>query len=276
MKVLSLGICVAGLAWASGAVAEGSTGADDASGSLASGYSYSSGKYGTATTTTIETVPLLGSVSVGDLTFDANVPYLSVNGDPNVIPGLGKVNNTNPKKRGNGAARGSGSGLGDVVLSATYDFYSNEAAKFGFDVTGSAKLGTGDKNQGLGTGATDYTIEIGAYKSVGELSLNGSLGYTAVGSSNYVKLKKNQVLVAFGGVYKIDEDWSVGADFDSGGQGAHSVKVLRSVSGVSTRTLTEYVTYKFSGSWKLELYALEGLSNASPDFGGGALVTLSF
>jgi hypothetical protein len=276
MKVLPISVCVAGLVWAAGVSAQESDASDTGSGSLASGYSYSSGKYGTANTTTIESIPFAGSLSYGDFTFDASVPYVNVSGDPNVIPGLGRVNNTNPKKRGNGAAKGTGSGLGDVVLSISYDFYTNEAAKFGFDVTGSAKLGTGDKNQGLGTGATDYTIEVGAYKSFGELSLNASLGYTAIGSSNYVKLQKNVVLYAFGGTYRVNEDWSIGANFDSGDVGASSRKTLRSVAGTSTREVTEFVAYKFTTSWKLELFGIEGLSNASPDFGGGAAVTLSF
>ncbi len=276
IKVLVIGVCATSLLWAAGASAEDADSTDSVSGSLASGYSHSSGKYGTASTTTIETIPLLASVSFGDFTFDADVPYLNVNGAPNVIPGVGKVTNTNPKKRGNGAAKGSGSGIGDVVLSASYDFYTSEAGKFGFDITGSTKLGNGDKNQGLGTGATDYTVELGAYKLLGDLSLNGSVGYTAVGSSNYIKLKKNVVLLSGGGIYKLDDSWSVGANVGSGGQGAQSPKVLRATTGTSTREATEFVSYKFSSNWKLQVYASEGLSNASPDFAGGATITLSF
>jgi hypothetical protein len=260
------------------ACATGMALADDASGSLATGYGYSSGKYGTTTSTTIQSVPITGSLNVGDFSFDVSVPYLNVSGDPNVIPGVGKVNNTNPKKRGNGKATGTGSGLGDAVLSASYDLITNEAAHFGLDVEGGVKLATGDKAQGLGTGATDYTVGLGAFKEIDALTLTAGVDYTAVGNSNFIKLKKNVFGYSAGAAYKLDEDWLVGASFESGAQSGPIRKklVARGISGTETRDVTGYFSYTLAPDWKLGGYALAGLSTSSPDFGAGATITLSF
>jgi hypothetical protein len=147
---------------------------------------------------------------------------------------------------------------------------------FGFDLTGSAKLGTGDRNQGLGTGATDYTVELGGYKSFGDFSTNAAVGYTSVGTGKFVRTRKDAWLFSVGASYRIDEAWSVGANFDTGGTSVRSPRLQRTVSGAQTRQLSEDVTYRFSDRWRVQLYVDEGLSTASPDFGGGATVMMLF
>lgn len=101
--------------------------------SIGTGANYSSGKYGTATTTDIWSVPFTAAYQTDRWTFKVTVPYISIRGAGNVIPGTGPVNNSNPLGRslgnplGGGSNQGSGgtstttaarstSGLGDVVI----------------------------------------------------------------------------------------------------------------------------------------------------------------
>ena len=238
---------------------------------LGTGYNYSTGKYGTNTTTTIQSTPLLASVEYGDFSLDLTVPFLNVSGDPNVIPGVGRVVNKNPKKRAKtGASSGSATGIGDVVVEADWDAYTNEAYKFGFNLSGKVKFGTGDKGQGLGDGATDFTVGIGAFKSFGPLTVTADMGYTALGSSSYIALKKNLISYSAGALYKATDKLSLGLSYDAGGQAAQGV------STSATRELTAFAAYRLARHWKLQGYGLAGFSDGSPDYGGGASLKYAF
>ena len=76
--------------------------------SLGIGVDYSSGDYGSDTTTKILSVPLSAKYETGDWTFKASLPWLRVQGDANVVPGLGSVINLNPNGRGRGGGGGGG------------------------------------------------------------------------------------------------------------------------------------------------------------------------
>ena len=49
-----------------------------------------------------------------------------------------------------------------------------------------------------------------------------------------------------------------------------------SSDGDEIRELTLFLTQKLSEGWKVQLYALKGFSDASPDSGGGLLLNHSF
>ncbi|HSM12294.1 MAG TPA: transporter, partial [Lysobacter sp.] len=106
------------------------------------GADYSTGDYGSDTTTEIVSVPLTAKYSAGNWSYKASVPWMRVQGDANVVPGLGSVPNLNPRGRGrrggvNGdptvSETGSASGIGDLRLAATYSFDTD--GDLGVDVT---------------------------------------------------------------------------------------------------------------------------------------------
>src|SRR5215469_11177590 len=145
-----------------GTTAAHASGTGDDQLSLAAGVDYSSGKYGTNTTTDIWSVPLTATYNMDRWTFKLVLPYVDISGAGNVIPGVGRVNNANPKGRGHGrgagaaaaatTSTGSASGIGDIVASVGYEVFQNSDHTFGVDVTGKVKFGTADANEGLGTG----------------------------------------------------------------------------------------------------------------------------
>ena len=77
---------------------------------LGGGLHYSSGDYGTGSTTRITMLSATGSYETGPWLYKATVPYLEVSGDRSVIPGTGRV-------RGGTAPTRTESGLGDIVVS---------------------------------------------------------------------------------------------------------------------------------------------------------------
>src|SRR5256885_16695350 len=119
---------------------------------------------------TILSVPLTARYDTGPWSLRASVPYLEVSGPSAVIPGVGTVSNSNPRKRG-GGAEGTASGIGDTTLSATYTAYP------GIDLTGKVKLATADADQGLGTGEHDAAALIDVYKTFDRVTLFAGVGY---------------------------------------------------------------------------------------------------
>jgi hypothetical protein len=251
--------------------------------SLSTGANYSSGKYGTATTTDIWSVPFTAAYQTDRWTFKLIVPYIRIHGSGNVIPGTGPVNNSNPLGRGLGHVLGGGStpggststttaatsasGLGDVVASAGYTLFRSADRSFGLDLTGKVKFGTADVNKGLGTGQNDYGVSLDSYKVLGHWTPFGGVGWMNYGSSQYIQLKHG--FNAYAGVdYRVASSDNVGVYY--------YFRQRIAVGGAAQSELTAYWNHKFSDHFRLQGYALGGMTNGSPDWGTGASVKYSF
>lgn len=253
--------------------------------SLGTGANYSSGKYGTSTTTEIWSVPFTAEYQSDRWTFKLIVPYVSIRGAGNVIPGTGPVNNSNPLGRGllgqllggnpnpapgstsTTTASTSASGLGDVVASAGYTVLTNADRSFGLDLTGKVKFGTADVNKGLGTGQNDYGLSLDTYKVLGRWTPFGGVGWMNYGSSPYIKLK-NGFDANAGANYRVASRDNVGMYY--------YYRQRIAVGGAAQSQLTAYWNHQFSDSVRLQSYALGGMANGGPDWGAGASIKYTF
>ena len=230
--------------------------------SLTAGVDYSTGKYGGTSSTDILYVPLTGKYESDAWTFKLIVPYISVTGPGNVVRDIGIVRN---KAAG---PRRTQDGLGDIVAAVSRNVITVPSTGTLVDVTGKIKFGTADASKGLGTGENDYAAQVDLTQRVTPaLSVFGSLGYKFIGSPAGAQLA-NVVYGEAGAAYKVGDGLRVGAIFDAS-------EAPSPVSG-SQRELTAYVTQQLTERWKVQGYAVKGLANGSPDWGGGALVTLGF
>jgi hypothetical protein len=245
-------VTVAAILFSHSAFADGVT--------VKTGYDYSSGKYGTDTTTAITSIPFIASYEKDDWIFKAVMPYVRINGASNVISGLGAVSGANSSVR-------TASGWGDVTLSATKGLWFDAKAKMGLDVTGKIKLGTAVSTKGLGTGENDYWVLADAYKQIGSITYLGGVGYGVLGDSPLLQLK-NVVSANIGASYRINETASIGAIFDT--------RTKSSDTGSAQRELTAFYMLKLGGGYKLQAYALKGFADGSPDWGAGANVAYNF
>lgn len=264
--------CIAALAPA--LLAAGAAQAEDGT-TLGIGADYSSGDYGSDTTTEIWSIPLSARLQAGAWTFKAGLPWMQVSGDPNVVPGVGLVDNLNPRGRGRGGllapapgeddqASGSASGIGDLTLAATYAVPTSGA--FGVDLTANAKIATADEDKGLGTGANDYGVAVDVFRPVGATTWFAGAGYTQLGDSGFIDVDGVASANAgfshpvgrgsFGLVY----DWREAAS-----------------SGFEDRSeVTGFFGVPAGEAGRLQVYALRGLSDGSPEWGGGVAFSRGF
>lgn len=239
--------------------------------SLAVGADYSSGEYGSDTTTDIFSVPVTAKWTSGAWSFKASLPWLRIDGDPNVLPGVGSVVNENPRGRGrgNGGAPdaptdGSASGIGDLRLAATYAF--DTGGPLGVDLTANVKLGTADEDKGLGTGATDYGLALDLYRDFDGTTLFGSVGYTVLGDSDFIDV--DSVVGANVGASRKLGPGSLGLSYEW--REAAS-------DGFDDRSeLMAFYSVRTDGGNRWQVYALAGLSDGSPDIGAGFSYTIAY
>lgn len=232
--------------------------ADDSSFSLATGFDYSTGKYGTANTTNILSIPVIGRYETGPLILKLTVPYLRISGTGGVIPGFGYIKSTTTKTT-------TQSGLGDMVAAVTYNIDEGSASTPGIDLTGKIKLATAGTS--LGTGQNDYAAEVDVYQSFDKFTPMVSLGYKILGSPAGIAMNK-VAYASLGGAYQFTDQTSGGADMD--------LSQSPSTTSAGQRELTVYVNHKIDKSLKVQTYVLKGFSNGSPDHGIGALVSSKF
>lgn len=239
---------------------------------LGVGADYSSGDYGTDTTTTILSVPVTAKYTTGAWSFKASLPWMRVDGDPNVVPGLGSVTNLNPRGRGRGAGggtpspveSGTESGMGDLRLAATYSI--DTGGPLGVDLTANAKVATADEDKGLGTGANDYGVAVDLYRDFDGTLLFGGVGYTALGDSDFIGV--DSVLNANAGA-----SWKVG----TGSLGAmYDWRAAASDDADDRSELTGFYSFPAGERTKMQVYAVKGLSDGSPDWGLGLSLSTGF
>lgn len=220
------------------------------------GVDYSEGKYGDTTKSSTSTTSLILKHETGPFTFRANIPWVRATGT-----------------RAAGGDRGAltkqtESGLGDITLGAFYNAYNNSAGKFGFDIGAKVKLPTADDSKSLlTTGETDYSVQTDVYKSYGTTTVFSTLGWTKKGDPNFVNFR-NPWYGSIGVSYKFSASTAFGAAYD------YRQKVTSNGDPVSEASL--FMTHKLTQQVKLQAYLVGGFSDASPDLGGGAVISFAY
>ena len=242
--------------------------------------SYSSGKFGTDTTSTFFYAPLSirRLFKDGDVTFV--IPFVTATSD-----GRATLVGGNPvvvqDNRGSNSGSGSSScepgedkpscltgrtpgkktttaGLGDIILKGRY--YVVEEGDFLplIAVTGRMKLPTASASQGLGTGAFDYGFGVEMSKMLGEkwiAFLDG--GYNIIGDPDGLTLQ-NQHWYDVGAGYYVTRDLLASVYYEE----------YRAITPgfVNARDLFFAMNYTASAAWRFNGGVTLGLSDGAPDF----------
>ena len=235
---------------------------------VGTGFDYSSGDYGTATTTDIAYIPLNCKYQNDSFALKLTIPYVSITSEGGNVVGAGSSVVVIPPGDIPPGESKTESGLGDIYFSGTYNLYEGSVQQPLFpmiDLTGKIKFPTADEEKGLGTGEVDYSVESDLTWFTGQTALFGTIGYRFVGSPEAYEL--NNVLYGSAGLaYQIATRLSGGFMYD--------VREASTDSGTATSEATLYGSYRMNDNLKFMLYGVKGFSDGSPDYGVG--FTLSY
>lgn len=216
------------------------------------GLDYSSGNYGSQTRTETWALPLSLKYRTDVWTIRVSTAWLRVKGAGNVTPDGDPLNTT--------GAESTTEGMGDISASLAYNLLDERSNWAGLDISGKIKFGTASRSKFLGTGKNDYTIKAEFFKPLDKLTPYLGLGYKWKGDPDTVDYR-NVWLGSVGMDYKITSGLSFGGGYD------WQQAVTSTSSPVSEALL--YLNFRLSDAGKLNLYAVSGFSNASPDWGSG-------
>ena len=226
--------------------------------SFTTGVDYSSGNYGLADKTKILVVPIVARLLAGDVAVTGSIPYVRLETPGGVV--LGPDGNPIP---GVPSAGGKTNGFGDVSLGAKYTVPEKLVGGVDLSVGGKVKLPTASKSKGLTTGKTDFAATIEAGYTFGTVSPFLEVGYRWLGDPTGVDLRDGPTL-------------SVGSSFAFGQTVVITSYDYARSATASTKDSNELfggVAVPVGKRLTLTGYGTKGLSNGSPDFGFGLLVT---
>lgn len=226
------------------------------------GAEYSRGKFGHATTTETWFYPISLKYEHDRYTLKASISYLAIKGPANVVGGGEDFIDL-----GGTAATRSISGWGDLVLGGTWTAYESSASGWLVDLGGKIKFGTADETRGLGTGKNDYSLQADVYKSLGPGTVFFTLGKRKMGDPSGVDLR-DPWFASIGWSQRLNPRTSAGLmyDFRQAVVAGHE----------PAREVTAFVSYKLTPTWKVQGYAVGGLTTASPDAAVGLMLSASY
>lgn len=235
--------------------------------SVSVGVDYASGDYGTTVTTDTISLPVSVKHENGPWTLRASVPFVRVEGNfsrdqGGEVRGNGTVEDSTPP-----ATARSETGLGDLVVAAHYTLINNPDG-YSFDLGGKIKLATADEDKTLITsGENDYSVQADFYRSLPNVALFATLGYTIKGEPAGVSYK-DPFYGSLGFSVPLGAGKSLGAAWD------YRQKVF--TAGDPINELSGFFSLKFDPQNKMQVYVVYGLSDGSPDVGGGVVFTHSY
>jgi hypothetical protein len=218
---------------------------------LSLGYHYSSGTYGTLSTTEIAYVPLTAKAEVGSWSIQATVPYLRISGPAALVAGPnGPIQTTG----------GQSDGLGDILLRGAYTFQPYAFWVPFVDVLGLIKFPSASRAAGLGTGEFDFGLESEFFWSVGRITPFAAIGYRFLGSPPGTNLD-DVLLGSVGGLYRIVERVHAGVFLD--------YRQAPSAAIGERLEVIPFGSWQLDTHWTVDLYASAGLAKGSPDAATG-------
>lgn len=256
---------LAGLtAMSSLALAPAAHAAADGGFSLTFGGEYTTGDYGTSRDTDIWYFPVTFAYESDRASLGLTVSFVSVDGPGDVVPmngGGGGIRSG----RGTSADRRE-TGLGDLLLKGSVNLVMEDRYSPRVDLTGKVKFGTADRDDNLGTGEDDVSVQVDVERNFNSNQLFGSLGYKVLGDPPGVNYD-NVLFGSVGTAHRFSDTVSAGLALEA------QEAVLPGAP--SQLELMLFMSARADAKRKVTGYVLRGLRDGSPDWGVGVMVKLS-
>ena len=222
----------------------------EASHKLTFGTYFSSGNYGAVEKTDITYLPVSYELAKFPWVFSLSVPYLGLKGPGDVFLETGNIG------RGEAIEPINEKGLGDVFVSASYQFPPILKGWVFVDLTLQAKIPTADENKDLGTGETDYGYQLDFYSTLNRNTYFSSLGYRARGKTPLYDLE-NSFYSSLGFMRQYGENMFLGLIYD--------YREKASSNSFESHEFMPFVSYNLNSQLNMMLYSIVGLTDSSAD-----------
>lgn len=171
------------------------------------------------------------------------------------------------------ASRETVSGLGDVTFAVSYGFDPFAPGMPYVDVGAKIKFPTADEDDGLGTGAYDYTLRMDLYEPIGKFALLGGVGYTFKGdiepSGDSAGLVLDDIILgSLGAEYRLTRAWLSGVSVD--------YTQASSEFSEDAWDLTGYLNWRSTEGLSLTGTLGTGFTNGSAELVGGLSIIYGF
>lgn len=159
-------------------------------------------------------------------------------------------------------------GLGDAWLKVTHPLLdASPEHSVSVDWTLKLKTQTGATRLGLGSGSTDFALQVEASQPMGSgLMWFGLLGHRLTGDASDGPQRRNPWYAELGAQHSSTSGMDVGTYL-------HARQPIGPLGG--TREWTAYSAWRFDRS-RLQLYLTRGYAQASPDWAGGLVMRQRF
>ena len=233
------------------------------------GAEYTEGDYGTDVATSTWYVPFTLGYTGDDYALSVTVPFVTVSGSTEVtgvrsstLSGKGGMKSGSSTTTTTTDKR-TDSGLGDVILKASYQLMTETADRPWMGVTGKIKWGTASKSDNLGTGEDDYALQLDMARG----AVDGFIGYMWLGDTSSV----NYDDIFYGAIaytLPLNPKWRLRTEFYAEQAALSGTDPVQELNVGFLRPLSE--------KQNLKLYVLKGFSDSSSDWGAGAMLSTAF
>jgi hypothetical protein len=224
---------------------------------------FSQGDYGSTEETDITYFPISYELTTFPWVLSVTAPYLALQGPGdvffetgNIVGGRDEVNEFVDEQ-----------GIGDVFLSATYQFPPVLNDWVFVDFTLQAKLPTADETRDLGTGELDLGYQLDFYSTLERNTYFSTLGYRQRGKTPLFDLE-NSFYASLGMMRQYGDNTFLGLIYD--------YRERASSNAFESHELMPFVSYNLGKQWNFMLYTIVGFTASSADqtFGLQASYTL--
>lgn len=212
----------------------------------------SRGDYGASQDTDINFFPLSYELTSFPWILSLSVPYLGLKGPGDVFLETGNIG------RGRGTANDfiDESGIGDVVISASYQLPPILKGWVFVDFTLQAKIPTADETRDLGTGETDIGYQLDFYTTLERNTYFSTFGYKQRGKTPLYDLE-DSLYSSLGFMRQYGENTYLGLLYD--------YREKASSNSFESHELMPFVSYNMGTQWNLMFYTIVGFTESSAD-----------
>lgn len=226
--------------------------ANDWQQALAVGAYFARGDYGELVDTELWYFPLSYEANRGPWGFQLLVPHLRVTGLGNVLINIGGVTQS---VAGNEVT--TSSGVGDSIASLIYRLDPWSATAPFVDLRLDVKIPTADAGKALGTGETDYSMQVDVSQAFGDSAWFATLGYNTRADSPLYPGLQNSLFTQVGFATPLTDRFSAGLFYD--------YRQAASEFSPESHELVPYFSYQLNDNWSFTGFTTWGFTDASAD-----------